>query len=52
MVVRDRNDDDKIVACVRSGGKYRWDMINGRYIVLNIFLYFLLNSSFVLRFLL
>ena len=32
MVVRDRNDDDKIVACVRSGGKYQWDMINGIYV--------------------
>ena len=32
MVIRDRNDDDKIVACVRSDGKYQWDMINGIYV--------------------
>ena len=30
VVVRDRNDDDQIVACVRRHGKYRWDMMNGR----------------------
>ena len=32
VVVRDRNDDDQIVACVRRHGKYRWDMINGIYV--------------------
>ena len=29
MVVKDRNDDDRIVACVQRHGKYLWDMING-----------------------
>ncbi len=29
MVVRDRNDDDKVVVCVRHHGKYQWDVMNG-----------------------
>ncbi|XP_028411772.1 uncharacterized protein LOC114534516 [Dendronephthya gigantea] len=29
VVVKDYNDDDKIVACVQHDGKYQWDMING-----------------------
>ena len=29
VVVRDRNDDDKIVVCFQHHGKYQWDMING-----------------------
>ena len=36
MVVKDRNDDDKIVVCVRQHGKYRWEMINGTYVVSNM----------------
>ena len=31
MVVKDRNDDDQIVACLQRRGKYQWDMINGIY---------------------
>ena len=46
MVIRDRNDDDKIVACVRSGGKYQWDMINGKYIVVQCLLETLLIRNF------
>lgn len=29
VVVKDYNDDDKIVACVRHDGKYQWEIING-----------------------
>ena len=32
MVVKDRKDDDQIVACVRRHGKYQWDIINGIYV--------------------
>ena len=31
VVVMDRNDDDKIVVCVRHHGKYQWNVMNGRY---------------------
>ena len=29
MVVKDRNDDDRIVVCVQQHGNYRWNMMNG-----------------------
>ena len=38
MVVRDRNDDDQIVACVQRDGKYQWNMINGIYVYIGQFI--------------
>ncbi|XP_028411771.1 uncharacterized protein LOC114534515 [Dendronephthya gigantea] len=29
VVVKDYNDDDKILACVQHDGKFQWEMING-----------------------
>ncbi|XP_028411770.1 uncharacterized protein LOC114534514 [Dendronephthya gigantea] len=29
VVVKDYNDDDKILGCVQHDGKYQWEMING-----------------------